>query len=91
VRRSRIFAAADRRGVIAFVDDEADGLIAFATGPERKLRAWIEVTARHAYDSVTLLVPGVPEAEDDDHALEALLGFRDWIGRRPAPGCEVLW
>lgn len=33
----------------------------------------IEARARHAYDGTTLLVPGVPEASDDDIALTALI------------------
>jgi hypothetical protein len=35
----------------------------------------LETCARHAYDGKTLLVPGVPEAQSDDAALDALIGW----------------
>lgn len=35
----------------------------------------IETQARLAYDNKTLLVPGVPEADGDDRALDALVTF----------------
>ena len=38
-------------------------------------RSRIEVKARRAYDGKTLLVPGVPEAETGDDAMDALLAF----------------
>ena len=39
----------------------------------------IEVRARHAYDGKTLLVPGVPEADDDEAALTALIRFARFV------------
>jgi hypothetical protein len=42
-------------------------------------RRLIEASARHAYDGKTLLVPGVPEAGDDETALEALVDWARWV------------
>lgn len=42
-------------------------------------RRVIEVSARHAYDGETLLVPGVPEAVDDDAAVTALIAWTRWV------------
>ena len=47
-------------------------------------RALIEARARRAYDGKTLLVPGVPEAETGEGALDALLAFAASL-RRDAP------
>ncbi|MCY4395886.1 MAG: host nuclease inhibitor protein [Rhodospirillaceae bacterium] len=41
------------------------------------LRTRIEAKARHSYDGKTLLVPGIPEAESDTEALDALERFCD--------------
>lgn len=78
----KIYAVSDRRGVIEFAPKVDDGMLPIARGYSRQLRELICATARHAYDGVTLLVPGVPEAQTDDQALDALLAFRDRIGGR---------
>lgn len=57
-----------------------EGVIAFVTsrkGPAR-LKELIAARARHAYDGVTLLVPGIPEAADDEAALAALQSWKAW-------------
>jgi hypothetical protein len=46
---------------------------------KRRLTAEMRVSARHAYDGKTLLVPGVPEAPNQKVALAALCSFVDWI------------
>lgn len=73
-----------RNGVIGFAAAGAvpDGAIAFAEGPARRLRKVVSGTARLAYDGETLLVPGVPEAETDDGAVDALLAWGAWAGTR---------
>jgi hypothetical protein len=47
-----------------------------------KLREIVGVLARRAYDGQTLLVPGVPEADDDDMALDAVRYMRECITMR---------
>ena len=44
----------------------------------------IEVRARLSHDGKTLLVPGVPEAQSDQEAMEKLFAFSDWLERTPA-------
>jgi hypothetical protein len=44
----------------------------------------ISVMARHGYDGLTLLCPGVPEQKDDDKALDALIAWGDAIRDRLA-------
>lgn len=61
-------------GVIGFDADDRqpEGTLLIASGPEAKLREKIGVAARHGYDNQTLLVPGIPEADDQRAALAAL-------------------
>ena len=47
-------------------------------------RDTIEACARRAYDNETLLVPGVPEAPDQNAAMDAFMSWRDWVlARKP--------
>ncbi|GBR20499.1 hypothetical protein AA105894_2572 [Asaia spathodeae NBRC 105894] len=50
----------------------------------KRLREIITVTARHAYDGKTLLVPGLPEAKTEDAAVAAYRYFRDVVSMRVA-------
>lgn len=77
-----IYASADRSGVISFSPAIPAGEIAFARDYEPRLRAAVEVCARHSYDGVTLLVPGVPEADDADLAVGALIAFQRRVDAR---------
>ncbi|HEU4958981.1 MAG TPA: host nuclease inhibitor protein [Sphingomonas sp.] len=76
------YAYAWRSGMIETGPAVPDGAIPIARGGLKRLSRLIDATARHAYDGATLLVPGVPEADSDDAALDALLAYRDWIGGR---------
>ncbi len=51
-------------------------------GPAKDVRALIAVSARHAYDNKTLLVPGIPEAPNQRKAGDALRTFCDWLKSR---------
>lgn len=42
----------------------------------------VSALARHAHDGHTLLVPGVPEAANDDAALDALCDWRQRLAKR---------
>lgn len=48
----------------------------------KRFQEIVSVNARHAYDGVTLLVPRMPEASDQNQALDALLYFRRLIEMR---------
>lgn len=65
-----------RTGEIGFTDDKLPkGCLPIARG-DAELMARVEVHSRRAYDNVTLLVPGIPEANSDQEALDALFRFR---------------
>lgn len=76
-------------GQIDFSTRIPEGALPIAEGPDKPLRDFISGVARHAYDGETLLVPGVPEAEDQLKAVEALQAFVAWIGKRPPAGITV--
>lgn len=63
---------------------EGDGPIRIADGPKAFLQGRLEVVARHAYERGVLLVPGVPEAEDEQAALKALSDWLKWCGKSRA-------
>ena len=78
----KITAYAWRGGIIEFGSTTPKGAIELARSWEARLREVICAIARHAYDGKTLLVPGIPEAETDAKAAEALDRFRDQVIRR---------
>lgn len=57
------------------------GTLPLAKAPAKKLRDTLDGLARLAYDNRTLIVPGLPEATDDDAALNAVLRFRRRLTR----------
>jgi hypothetical protein len=67
-----------RSGVIEFGQFKPEGAVALPTADENIISA----VARHAYDGKTLLVPGIPEAEDDEEALDALEEFCRQLRKR---------
>ena len=81
-----MFASCDRRGVIEFGTGKCHaGMLEIARARSAKrLKATISAIARHAYDGTTLLVPGVPEAENDDAACDAVIAFRGRATKRLA-------
>lgn len=82
-----IYANVGRDGVIVFEPNADPSLgrlpVGHATSKDAKrFEKIVRVNARHGYDGVTLLVPGVPEADGDDDAMDALLRFRRLIEMR---------
>jgi hypothetical protein len=65
-----------------------EGALAIAAGPARKLRSIVQVLARESYPSkrggkdTYLLVPGIPEAVDQNEALRCLFLFIDEVKDR---------
>lgn len=76
-------------GSIEFASSVPDGAIEIARGSARVVRAEIEVTARHGYQAGVLLVPGVPEAPDEQRAGDALELFKLWLKKRERKGFRV--
>lgn len=79
-------------GHIEFGRSVPSGALPIARGKAKALRDLIDATARHGYrtklvkgrptkipGSDHLLVPGVPEAPDQDAALDALSRYVSWL------------
>ncbi len=62
------------------------GALQIVTGHGRRLNRVLGVCARHAYDGKTLLVPGLPEADTDLQAVEAVRQFKQMLLKRLARG-----
>lgn len=69
-------------GEIEFGQRVPYGALAFSEGPAKLLREIVSAQARHAHDGETLLVPGIPEADNQDDALDALILFRSRVEAR---------
>lgn len=61
-------------GLIETGTEVPDGVMTFCTGEDCAVRELVGVVARHGYNG-ELLMPGVPEATDEDDAIEALIRF----------------
>lgn len=83
-----MYAYCFANGVIKFGQWVPKGAIKMAKGKAGPLRTVITATARLAYDSSTLLVPGVPEAPNQDEGLMALSKHLAWLSKRPITGVE---
>lgn len=78
-------------GQIEFAPKIPEGALPIASGPDKTLREWICGVARHDYDGETLLVPGIPEAQDDQmKALDALKRFTTWITKSAPEGVTTI-
>lgn len=71
-----------RGGVIEFGPRIPNGALPIDRGTERSVRGRVEPLARRAYQVGVLLVPGIPEAENDVAALEAYERFKALIDRK---------
>jgi hypothetical protein len=71
-----------RTGKIEFGDRTPRGALTLLDGPEVDVRSSVIASARHAYDGHTLLVPGVPEAEDEVEAVDAVARFCSWLRKQ---------
>jgi hypothetical protein len=76
------YAVCWRSGQIEIFATVPDGTIPIARGRRRDLEKEMLGAARHAYDGKTLLLPGLPEADDDFQGLDAVKAFINW--RRPS-------
>lgn len=69
-------------GLIEFGESVPEGAIPMVSGDDQKVRELMDAVARIAHDNVTLLVPGVPEADDDKAKHAALQKFLGWLRSR---------
>lgn len=74
-----------RCGTVDIQRSAVEGALVLARGPKARLERALFALARHAYDGKTLLVPGVPEASNDEEALEATIRFQDELRKRLQP------
>ena len=72
---TKITAYAWASGLIEFGETFPDGALPIITGEEKRVREIIEVRARHSRTSEQMLVPGVPEADNQHDACDALIRF----------------
>ena len=79
----------DRNGHVLIGPCCPPGMLPLADGPERVVRDAIEGSARLAYDGETWLVPGIPEARDDDAAVDAAVAFSVRLRQSVARRLEV--
>jgi hypothetical protein len=64
-----------RNGPIHIGDSVPEEALPLGMGTEEKLENALQRTARLAYDNKTWLVPGLPEEDDDEAALEIAMNF----------------
>lgn len=80
-----IIAYCDATGVIKFGPTVPEGSLPIVKGEEKDVKELIQVTSRHAWPRVpdpekqVYLVPGIPEAADQQAAMNALIAFKAWL------------
>lgn len=78
-------------GLIEFGTEVPEGAIRMVSGADQAVRDLMLATARLAHDNETLLVPGVPEALDEEAKLDALDRFLQWLRSRGTSTGLTLW
>ncbi|MFA6966098.1 host nuclease inhibitor protein [Bosea sp. (in: a-proteobacteria)] len=68
-----------RSGEVEVVSRAPAGSVTLMRGPRKRLEKLLSACARHAYDGRTFLVPGVPEADTDQQALDAVERFQRFL------------
>ncbi len=72
-----------RNGLVKLSEQNDERALTVADVPNAKLiRGIVGVVARHAYNNVDLLCPGVPEADNDEAAYQAVTNFEQMIDVR---------
>lgn len=87
----KLFAYCWENGLIAFGHTIPEGVALMAhSDNEELLREKMNVWARHAYDGVSLLVPGIPEAGDPAEAADALYKWLEFLKEREIAGISIV-
>ena len=78
-----VFAWAWQSGLIEFGRKVPEGALKFATGIDTALQERVGVLARHGkgQSKGKLLVPGVPEAENDIEKVDAFIAWTEWCAK----------
>ncbi len=77
--KGKITAYAWASGLIEIGYKVPDGALPIISGDELRVRELIDVYARHSRINEQLLVPGVPEANNQHDACSALIKFTEII------------
>ncbi|WP_175682546.1 host nuclease inhibitor protein [Burkholderia cenocepacia] len=85
----KIYAYCWATGLIEFGDTVPDGAIGIAYGARAAVDRLMGATARLAHDNKSLLVPGVPEASDEDAKGDALGVWLKWLNSRQHRGVQL--
>lgn len=72
----------DRRGRIEIRRVPPKNMLLLARGRKAAIERVLAGCARLAYDNETWLVPGVPEADTNDAAVDAAMAFRGELLKR---------
>lgn len=75
-------------GHLEFGTAAPEGTITIATVRNKAERAKVEVCCRHSRHNDDLLIPGIPEAESEEAAIDALVIFCQQLRQR---GIETNW
>ncbi|HEJ9179937.1 TPA: host nuclease inhibitor protein [Serratia marcescens] len=78
----KFIAYAWASGLIEFGSTLPGGALPILIGQEKEVKKVIEVLARHSRTNKQLLVPGVPEADDQHSAMDALIDFYNLANKR---------
>ncbi|HEM6672529.1 TPA: host nuclease inhibitor protein [Citrobacter koseri] len=78
---AKIIAYAWASGLIELGPELPDGALPIITGEENRIRDLINIWARHSRTGEQLLVPGVPEAQNQHEGCNALMTFTETITR----------
>lgn len=70
-----------RSGLLQVALEVPKGALELASAPDEVLTDAIVGSARLDYTNEQWLVPGVPEAADDDAALDAVFAYRDHLNK----------
>lgn len=76
---AHVYAYCFADGVIHLGTTVPAGALPIVDGIESDIQRAIHGSARLAYDGETWLVPGIPEAISQSHAVEALIAYRERI------------
>lgn len=71
------YALAWRNGRITISARPHPDALTLIVGTRHRLRRLVDARSRHGYRRGVRLVPGIPEARDDEEALAAAIRFRD--------------
>ncbi len=77
-----MFAYCWQSGLIEFGDCVPQGAVKLIEGKRDEVKDKVTVRARHSRDSKDLLVPGVPEADDEFAAIRAVEHFKQFLTAR---------